>query len=468
MKKIVRTYETDWLGFNSVFYNEKTGEVGHNINDVIDHTNIALHPEGFNNYLQFGYSVFEQTAIQDVKFLRHSSRLIRFDDGSFEIEYLEDPVLKYLSQKNTEQEALDIIEKKINEWEDTVQGTIIIPTSGGYDSRLLNYFVRDKNRIRAFTYGISTKQRKSFEVTYAQELCRRLNIQWEQVTLGNYNTYIDDWYNIFGASTHAHGMYHMDFYNKIKGRIGTEKANIMSGIIGDIWAGSLYVPEIKNVDDITYLSHTHGLNIHPRYSKYICDTQIRTDYLDNNKNYLYSYKFRIIEAMRAKIMLLKYLCVIPDSVGFNTWSPFLDIDVAMAMLSIPQHRRKKRSWQKDFFVREGLDIESSVGNKDFNNTLNLDTMIKHDFDPLNVDILESCVSSSYVEEVNSILKKSKYTLKQKKRIHLFLGRFNLPKLVLQGLRVTNINPYHLRNRESWAYNAYLVLKPIEMLLKKRI
>lgn len=62
MKRIL--FETDWLASQSVFYNEKTGQASHNINDVLNYTNLEFHPEGFNNYPDFGYSVLEQTPVR--------------------------------------------------------------------------------------------------------------------------------------------------------------------------------------------------------------------------------------------------------------------------------------------------------------------------------------------------------------------------------------------------------------------
>ena len=61
-------FKTDWLASNPIFYNEKLGKVSLNINDVIDFRNLEFHPEEFNNYLDFGYSILEQTPIKNVKF----------------------------------------------------------------------------------------------------------------------------------------------------------------------------------------------------------------------------------------------------------------------------------------------------------------------------------------------------------------------------------------------------------------
>lgn len=209
------TYQTDWLASDPIFYNEKTGAVSKNINEVIDFGNLEFHPEGLNNYLEFGYSVFEQTPIKNIKFLRHSSKLIQYDNGTLGIEYLEDPVIQLLDRSTHEDDILNLLWKTINGWEQSVQGDIVIPTSGGYDSRLLNLLIEDKSRIRSFTYGLSDNQDESFEVVYARQLSKSIGSNCTWITLGNYHNFFDQWDQIYGISTHAHGMYQMEFYTKI-------------------------------------------------------------------------------------------------------------------------------------------------------------------------------------------------------------------------------------------------------------
>ena len=141
MKRVL--FETDWLASQPVFYNEKTGQASHNINDVIDYASLELHAEGFNNYLDFGYSVLEQTPVKHVKFLRHSSRLWRDEQGRLSVEYLHDPVEQWLDYRLSEEDVIDLIRERVREWEHSVEGEIVIPTSGGYDSRLLNWCIED-------------------------------------------------------------------------------------------------------------------------------------------------------------------------------------------------------------------------------------------------------------------------------------------------------------------------------------
>ena len=113
-----KIYETDWLASRPVFYNEMTHQVSFNINDVIDFKNLEFHEEGFNNFLDFGYSILEQTPIKNVKFLPHSSRLTIQDDGKFLIEQFRDPVEEWLEKISHEEDVWELLREAIQSWED--------------------------------------------------------------------------------------------------------------------------------------------------------------------------------------------------------------------------------------------------------------------------------------------------------------------------------------------------------------
>ena len=158
------TWETDWLASQPIFYNEQTLRVSHNVNDVIDFRNLEFDAEGFNNYLTFGYSVFQQTPIRHVKFLPPATRLTVYADGILDLSPVGDPVDDWLGRISTESDVFAALEAAVRRWEADTDGDIIVPTSGGYDSRLLNWLVRDKRRIRAFTFGLSRRQENSHEL----------------------------------------------------------------------------------------------------------------------------------------------------------------------------------------------------------------------------------------------------------------------------------------------------------------
>ncbi len=458
-------YETDWLASSPFFYNEMTGRASHNINDVIDWPNVEIHPEGFNNYLDFGYSVLEQTPAKHVKFLRHSSRLWRDAAGRLSVEYLDDPVEKWWDYRLSESDIIDLIRERVQKWEASVDGEIVIPTSGGYDSRLLNWCIKDKSRVRAFTYGLSDKQEESYEAVYARKLCEILGIKWEQIFLGDFHRYLDDWDELFGSSTHAHGMYHFEFYQKILPDDGN-CASLLSGVFGDVWAGSTNPPLITSCKQLAELGYTHGLKADVQSSILKTQWEMRQRYICDKASKFKEERWRVVCQIRLKFILISYLLTVPRIFCFKPWSPFLHVDVCMAMLNLPCERRRNRLWQQEFFQKEGIAIEEMNLKATASNTLNLIAMRRVPLRPLDVALLRHVVHPGYVAWINRMATRPNAGCD-----YAWLrGTAKGFKTVRGGWRLSNRISGILKKHDAnvlKAYCAYLTLKPIETLLKKR-
>lgn len=448
-----RVFTTDWLASQPVFYNELTGKASHNINDVIDFRNIEFHPEGLNNYLDFGYSILGQTPIKGVKFLSHSSQLTVRDNGTFDITHFEDPVEQWRGKTSHEDDVFHLLYTAVRQWEHSSEGEIIIPTSGGYDSRLLNVLVEDKSRIRSFTYGISENQAESFEVVYAKKLADILQTHWEHIPLGDFHLYFNDWDTLFGISTHAHGMYHIEFYKKILPKVHGRNP-FLCGIFGDIWAGNSQYQHLQSPNDLVNIGYTHDLRADRTQSQFTSTIALRQQFWDEYGDKLQEEFYQVVWLIRMKIMLISYLMCVPQSFGFKPWSPFLIPEVALSMLTLPPERRKNRLWQKEFFQQHRLDLESLDLQVSYQNTLDSQAIRRIRLKPLNVDVLKDVIKPEYVTWINH------HVSQQGDFWDWFWQLQTVPKLggVLRRLGITE-------NRLQ-AYNAYVTLKPIENLLKK--
>lgn len=449
------SYQTDWLASNPVFYNEKTGKVSHNVNDVIDFDNIELDPEGFNNYLDFGYSVFEQTPVKYVKFLRHSSRLIKDESGKLKVEYFDDPAEKWAGRITKENEVWEMIEAAVQSWEKQMDGEIIIPTSGGFDSRLLNLFIKDKTRIRSFTYGVCNPQNESYEVVHAKKLSELLGTRWEQIELGDFHRFFDEWDSLFGPATHAHGMYQIEFYSKVRLKVNGGNP-LLSGLIGDVWAGGKKLPHIKDSSNIITLGLTHGMHADSKASLLSRDRTLLEGYYLREKDKLSDPFWRTIESMRLKIVLLSYLFRIPEYMGFHPWSPFLDMDIALSMLTLPNTRRRNRIWQVEFLKEQGIYLENMNLKRDYVNNLNRYATSCYPLKPLDVNILREIIRPSYIEWVNRVVREKPMPNRYIQSV------LNVPKVggALRRIGVKPVDPF------IKAYSAYLTIRPIENLLIK--
>ncbi|MEK7641479.1 MAG: asparagine synthase-related protein [Patescibacteria group bacterium] len=459
-----KTFETDWLASRPVFYNEKTGAVSHSIHDVINYSNLTLHPEGFNNYLEFGYSVFGQTPIQDVKFLGACERITVDESGKLFIEKLPDPIESADRRICTPEEMTALLTDKVRTWEKSIEGPITLPLSGGYDSRLLGSMLGEPARVRAFTYGTSEEQHRSCEVIRAAETSKRLGFEWSFIPLHNSQAYLKEWDGMFGPAVHAHGMYHLDFFGEVRKKSAPGAQAFLSGIIGDLWAGHVHFDPITSEGDLVNLSRNHGDHADHTKSLLKSDRALRTAYFERHKNRINDSFYQPILFARMKLILLTYLYQIPEHFSWKPWSPFLDPEVALGMLSIGADERSGRSWQKKYFADHKLDIENDGLTCDGNNTLNLQIIQEGQLPPLDEAILGEVLDPAYVRSINSTLTKAHKKLAWKKGVQKILS---IPKIygLLRHLGMGEL--YGKTNAESKAYSAYCVIRPIELALKRR-
>ncbi|TNJ37432.1 asparagine synthase-related protein [Prosthecochloris vibrioformis] len=449
-------FESDWLASTPVFYNQKLGIASTSIHDVMPPAHeLSFHPEGLYNYLDFGYSVFEQTPILDVQFLPSSSRIYKKPDGSLMVKKLDDPIEKWWDYRLSEDDVVELIRARVHEWEEQLPSDqeIVLPLSGGFDSRFLLWCIKDKSRVRAYTYGISQSQSDSAEVVHARELARMFGLRWEQIPMGEQHHFFDEWDELFGVSTHAHGMYHFEFYSKIRKKLKGDHA-FLSGIHGDRWAGSIPLRSIKSANDLELLSYSHGLRADVRRQRLNASHSLRQQFWKNYCNRLDEHRMQLIYGARFKEILLSYLMRVPRRFGFNSWSPFLDIDIAMSMLNLPPHRRNKRKWQQDFFRKVGLNLEEKGLQSSRQNNLNYQAVKQVPLAPLDENLLGSVVDKQYVQWINRHVKLSTWS-----DIHTAVS--GVPKL--GGL----LRRAHLDSPFLRAYCAYLCLRPLENVLRRK-
>jgi hypothetical protein len=394
--------ENDWLGAIPVFYNTKDKIVSTLSNCcLVDKT---IHDEGLADYCEFGYSVFEQTIFKDVKFMRYFSKLT-ISSNSIDTENKNDPVLdeSFLEKVTDEDNVIKLMQNYISEVEKNTSGDIILPTSGGYDSRMLNYLVKNKKRIKSFTYGISKNQSLSAEVVYAKKISEIYNTQWEQIELNEYHKYMDNWASIYGFSTHLHGMYHIEFYKKILQKYRFVDASFLSGIIGDAWAKYGKFKSVNTYLDVINLGYTHGLNLNVKFIELNNRKTNIKNFFNMNKVFLQNEKIKSVYAMRIKIMLISYLAQIPEYFGIPVWTPFLNFKIVKATLNIPDNRRRNRAWQKTFFKKVGLDLENMHLKSISSNKLDYETAKGFEFENIDVNIMKKYINEDRLVQINDHL-----------------------------------------------------------------
>ena len=443
-------FETDWLNSRTVFFNDRTKEISHNINDLIGIEDIEFHPEGLKNYLDFGYSVFGQTPLKNIKFLDACQEISKVDK-ELVIVNKTDPTVNLEKYIISEDEIVHKVKVNLNNSINEVNLPVILPLSGGFDSKLLAFLIENKNNVNCFTYGVSNNQSQSFEVTRAKMVANLLKLSWSQIQLSNIHNYLDDWNLMFGCSTHAHGMYQMSFYERIFSQ-RMPKGHVISGIMADLWAGSIKAININSMHDLQKLGYNHEMNADISFYKLNFNEDVLERKWIESQDRFKDELFQQIEIARIKIILLSYLLRVPESLGFKVSSPFLDPEICLGMLMLPNERRIGREWQREFFEKENLMLKTKSENN--TNLLSHYSLKEIPVTPLDSQLLSELFDKKYIDFINDNVRVN--------TLRYLIARGLKKRYLWRVLRAIG-----MRDKVIKAYNAYLTLKPIENLLRLR-
>jgi len=454
-------FESDWLGSVPFFYDLRSGRAGHDINAVIDPAEVEFDPEGLNDYLDFGYSVFGRTPVRGVHVLRHSSRLLRGPDG-LRVEALDDPTLSWFDRESTVDEVVETAGAAVNAAAAASRGDVVVPTSGGYDSRFIDLLLADRSRVRAFTYGTADRPELSPDVVKAAEVARRLGLDWRQIAIGDFHRLFDEWDALFGPAVHAHGMYQLEFYRALAPLVAPGSL-VISGAFGDSLAGVddgmvMKVPVLDDPDDLLTVFRYGAMcgdssqSVFPRrrdgWRRLLDeDPRLRTEMLP-----------RVVWMLREQTTFFSYMYRLPAAVGLESRAPFVDPGLARLMLTLPPGLRRERAWQRELFAAHGVDLERAGLSYDWRNTLNLRAMRRVPLEPLDPVLLREVVRPDYVRWANRHA--GRYGLPWEAFVRLGWQR-GFRRLV-KALRAAGVDDQRLP-----AYFAYLTLRPLQKLIERR-
>lgn len=378
----------NWCGLSPYFYNkENPNEVSKKLStkEVVAYDEIGL-----NLYLNAGYCLFGRTPYQGYSFLRANETLNEGKVTNRNVDYLTNLVK---SDSVSVETTIQSIANRIHEIEKLSSEKIIIPLSGGMDSRLLLSLIEDKSRIEAFTYGQSWTQSKSNEVTKARALSKKMNFKWQHIEIRDYSNLMPLWIEKWGAASHAHGMYQMQFYAKIASLVPSNSV-VLSGIIGDLLAGSLPTHSIRQPSQLFNLALSREMNaksVAEKLAFFEQSTSIE-DFLESEfatyESVLRHKRAADLVTIQNKNMLLRYLVEVPEWYGFNSQSPYLDECVGTNMLRLADELRQDRQWQKSYLedIRLG---DSYLGRPGlFSNTLNFGEIYRGNIELQSIDGLD--------------------------------------------------------------------------------
>ena len=348
---------TDWLGLNTIFYDAVSGCGGNHHNALGQLSEIDL--VGLDLYLRYGYCCLGRTPFKNVYFLQATERIL-LREGKVNQYSRKDPLIDYVNRIHSSEEEIIFL---IRDWFRKVHGQdespIIIPLTAGYDSRLLTSICRDvfpSREIFSPTFSVAAIAGWSYEVVVARRVSQLLSTRHQAIPLDlkEWNKKINQWIDYRGFSSHAHGMHLIEFYERIH-KITNFRKNI-SGIYGDVWAG-MYDPKrfaSANNDFDPYFNphrNTYNKQLNLKESR-----ELVADSIAKVTNELPECVAHTVLMARNKIPLINYLWGIPEDLGFSTSSPYVDPEIAVAMMLMPTALRTNRKWQTDYFQRNRLAV----------------------------------------------------------------------------------------------------------------
>ena len=431
--------ETDWLNTKPIFYNKITKKLSESLYKVVDWNAFDWDWEGLAYYLTAGYCVLGKTPVKNVEFLPANS-FLESNGKQLKIKNKEPyDYDKVNNDKLSLEEILFDLENHIKEYIPQNE-TIILPLSAGYDSRYLLSLIEDRSSLNCFSYGVSEEQYKSVEVVTAKIITDSLKVRWKHIPIVDCLQHCENVYKITEFSSHLHGMYHFEFYTQIQKTLAN--GTILSGIVGDAWAGSLDFQPIKEAQNYPELFLSHNINVNPSSLVKAWQPATLFDYFNSNQDRLSSPKNRIVEAIGNKMMMLRFLFEVPKTLGFSVSAPFLDRGIAEKMLFLPDSLRKDRRWQKDIFNKlpSMSDPNLNFPKESWTNSLDLQGFRSRPM--LLGNCLYEIIKKSDLEKINAMA-------------------LEIPDYDWKTADLSSSGKY------CSAYNAIRVLKPLEFLIQQR-
>lgn len=388
----------DWINTNPVFYHEKTGKYSHRLADVIDFDSFDWDWVGLRVYLRFGYCALGLTPIRQVRFVEACQELVRSKEGRLIARDLPDTALDLLEgPRTTPEEVLAMLRQQI---ENYLAGAerVSIPLTAGYDSRLLASLVPPQVQAQNFTFGTTLKPEQDREVLYARWISDQLGQAWQHVPIQDYWAYATQAFPLFSLECNLSYLHYYRFQQQIHSQGGRGKS--LSGLVGDAFAGKFQVPRPRHAAEIDLLTLTHGIHAD--------DTQLRQprapyeqvveDYLHRNSDLLAHPQGRIVALMRNKMMLLKFLTQLPVEMGSTCLAPYVQPQVAAAMMRLPEAERRDRLWQRQYFEQRGL-IPNRAIRFQKTNLVQQQAWIHKPGIPLQAELLREILPERYVARV---------------------------------------------------------------------
>jgi asparagine synthase (glutamine-hydrolysing) len=280
--------------------------------------------------------------------------------------------------------------------------TVVIPLSGGFDSRLIAVMLKKHNykHVVCYTYG----KKDSFEIENSRKTAKELNFNWHFIEYTN--ELINDFIITTDFKNYAHfagklsSMPNLQEYFAVKylkeNHLIPEDSIFIPGYAGDLLGGSQFlkvIPENLKQEQIADLIVRKKFSNYPlsKTEKKTIKSQVEQNLFHFDENYIKKIPSSVFEDYDIKEKISKYIF---NSANFYTFFGY-------------EHRFP-------FWDKELLDFFKKVPVKYKNMKILFDTVLINEYFKPNTVYFESELQPS---------KKNKYTQKIKDQIKPFLPTF---------------------------------------------
>jgi hypothetical protein len=349
-------FKSDWLGSFPCYYDEVTKEIASHWG-MLDLRSREYDPIGCYTLKKYSFIPTSRTLKSGVKRMLSNQILIWRPDNvecstrnsSLNCEALIQPtdVVQRVAAR-LKKDGLD-------------ESRVIIPLSGGYDSRFLASIVKTKfgRAFKSFTYSLLGPEGDCFESKVSKVVAQKLESPWCSFDLTGYGRYEKIIIDLTGGFSHVNGDYYEMFAEQVQQTLDPScdgEMLVVSGIVGDAWCGKTLIPYKIDLQAGNLLLN-HGIST---YDWLINDTEIGvSDQAEKELNDYFSQRISsnetvLLELVRAKVALLSFLCYSFERRGIRCSAPFLDKYVVEAVLSLDPKKRLNRKWQDEYFKNQGI------------------------------------------------------------------------------------------------------------------
>lgn len=351
-------YENNWLiSDNIIFMKNKLDKI---IFDDLSELELKAsnHVHGFKTLLKNVYqtqsSEYLLLSKKDIKERDfYFSYSISKESTSFDNELKKQAIIAF---DNSFQRFIDSLENK----------TVVIPLSGGFDSRLIAVMLKKHNykNVVCFTYG----RKDSFEIENSKKTAKELNFEWHFIEYTN--ELISDFLSIDHFKNYAHfagklsSMPNLQEYFAVKylkeNSLISKNSIFVPGYAGDILGGSEYLKTIPNDIDNTKISKSivEKKMINYRFSKEE-KSQIKAEVLKNLFLFDNNYKEKIPETVfddyNLKERIAKYIFNSANFYSFFDYEfrfPFWDKALLEFFKEIPIRFKRSKTLFDDVLINE--------------------------------------------------------------------------------------------------------------------